>query len=1018
MSVVSNNRTSILVTSQLPAFVTEDHARFVEFVEYYYKFLEEREFLKKTLTNLKVSTPIGPPHINVNTATVSANAGFSNVVFANGSYVRIGGVKTKVSNYNANSRTFTVTPKVPPRINSGDFYVYETALTTPATEVDSGLNLYTTGSAGHTTNTAYLTQATGLSNASITVGTWIKSGGYKTKVVSANQSNSVLKVYPHLPSGLGQNELYVIQTDTWKGEMMSTTKNLNRLLDVDVAKEENPIILQKLYDNFIKNVPANMLADKNLLLKHAKEFYRSRGSENSIKFLLRALYNKEADFYYPKQDILKASDGKWYVEKALRVRDFAVSNVANNMVISVFRGRQIRGATSRAFAYVEDISTVYRKGELVTELKISNSTREFLSNEIIWTRFDEDGQEKYVSARIYGGNIVDTDIENGGTAYEVDQVIPVIPTGNTGTGAKIVISRVSGGSIAQVFVKDGYSFNGGCGYRIGDIIDVEGGGGTGAIVDAEFVWDNNEFHPNSYQICITSFNDPYYSNVIINDVKNTTLANGFSFYTYDETGPIRATMVWDGGNDYTGTPTFTPRGNNMIRSLGILGKLKVITPGTNYTVGDKIEFTNRIGSFGVGARAQVTAVYPANGGISQVNFIQVPGHYIGGSGYREDNLPVANVISATGSGANVIAQHTLGFGGEFTFTTESIGIIKQIKIIDEGTGYTTPPILDLTGFGDGNARVTATVVTGLQTYPGRYINDDGFLSAHNYLEDRDYYQNFAYEVRTDYPLASYQTAVKNLAHPAGMKMWGRYLFTDTNQATMNTSQVFSSSYDTGIVLSNLKFHIDSANNAGAATGRWKNLANTNPAAAGYLTNGAALDHGILYIDGTNDYVSFQNDANLNSQTLTVETWMDPISWNQKGVVFEKGTMNSQYNLQLENGYLIWRAIISNKATNMIKIKASDYIDATQWAHIVATANNISGTQSLYYNGILIGRGATKGTIATSTGGMSVGTFGGYNSSVRGYYYSGRIAAVRVYTKTLSQSEVTKNFNSERGRFGL
>ena len=37
----SNNRTSLLVNSQLPAFIREEHATFVKFMEYYYKFLEQ-----------------------------------------------------------------------------------------------------------------------------------------------------------------------------------------------------------------------------------------------------------------------------------------------------------------------------------------------------------------------------------------------------------------------------------------------------------------------------------------------------------------------------------------------------------------------------------------------------------------------------------------------------------------------------------------------------------------------------------------------------------------------------------------------------------------------------------------------------------------------------------------------------------------------------------------------------------------------------------------------------------------
>ena len=34
------------------------------------------------------------------------------------------------------------------------------------------------------------------------------------------------------------------------------------------------------------------------------------------------------------------------------------------------------------------------------------------------------------------------------------------------------------------------------------------------------------------------------------------------------------------------------------------------------------------------------------------------------------------------------------------------------------------------------------------------------------------------------------------------------------------------------------------------------------------------------------------------------------------------------------------------------------------------------------------------------------------------WWSGRLAGIKVYNKTLSQAEVTQNFNAMRGRFGI
>ena len=38
---ISNNKTSLLVNSQVPEFVRNDHSQFVKFLEKYYEFMEQ-----------------------------------------------------------------------------------------------------------------------------------------------------------------------------------------------------------------------------------------------------------------------------------------------------------------------------------------------------------------------------------------------------------------------------------------------------------------------------------------------------------------------------------------------------------------------------------------------------------------------------------------------------------------------------------------------------------------------------------------------------------------------------------------------------------------------------------------------------------------------------------------------------------------------------------------------------------------------------------------------------------------
>ena len=66
----ANNKTSLLVSSQLPAFVREEHETFVKFLEYYYKFLEQDGqllYVTKNFPNYldidKIKEEIGRAHV-------------------------------------------------------------------------------------------------------------------------------------------------------------------------------------------------------------------------------------------------------------------------------------------------------------------------------------------------------------------------------------------------------------------------------------------------------------------------------------------------------------------------------------------------------------------------------------------------------------------------------------------------------------------------------------------------------------------------------------------------------------------------------------------------------------------------------------------------------------------------------------------------------------------------------------------------------------------------------------------
>jgi len=582
-------------------------------------------------------------------------------------------------------------------------------------------------------------------------------------------------------------------TITGIGNTVDMAKSLPNNLDIDQSID---LFAEKFYDTYLKLIPRNIIADKNLILKHAKEFYASRGTEKSIEFLLRIMFGEEdTEFYYPKRDILRASDGKWFIEKSLKVTDISVDGVANNDIAAVqdFAKRQIKGNTSLATAIVERVDVYYEGSTLVKELKISQQTKSFSDGEILFATFTkEDGSTHSITANLFSGLLNTVTVTNSGTGYFVGDVVQI--EGGGGTGGSIIVSSVSSGNISGISV-----LNGGAGFRVNNSILISGGGGTNARANVLTVDTSGTVHPNSYNISYTTIGSlanvainvadyfTFSGNVTSGSNANTTIANTILSFIFANTGPIQSVLLINAGENYSTTPNVSAVANTRVLNLGILGRMRIDDGGLNYQVDDEIEFINVLGGYGSGARANVFNV-AANGKITEVTFISstIEGYPIGGMGYSQDKLPTANVISGTGNGAIITVTAILGDGENIPAGTSSIGAISDLTILNRGSGYDTAPTLNLSSIGDGTAQAVATIITGTFTYPGRYLNDDGHLSGYNFLEDRDYYQEFSYVVKAKQSIEKYRKALKDLIHPAGLKLFGEYLYIDDG-ANLNVS---------------------------------------------------------------------------------------------------------------------------------------------------------------------------------------------------------------------------------------
>jgi hypothetical protein len=565
-----------------------------------------------------------------------------------------------------------------------------------------------------------------------------------------------------------------------EGKVVSGAKNIRELMDIDTTVDA---FAEYLYSKFLHDFPRNTLTDKANILKNAKDIYRSKGTEKATRFLLRALFDHEIDFYYPKKDVLRSSDGKWYIKKTLRITNTRINNTPNTDIsgLEKYIGTKIIGSQSNAQAVIETVDRFYDAGTTVDEIELSNLSGTFLNGENISAQFIQSGETLNITSEVFGATISSINIVNPGSGYIVGD--PVIIESSTGNGASAIVGRVSTGNLASVVVIEG-----GSGFKNGDSLLVTGGGGSGATGNVASVLDDGSVHPNSYNILISFISSE--ENTIIANVENVTISSYSNTFVYSNTGPVRVLNIITSGNNYTSIPNIGVVGNTRIQELGILGRLRINSGGDGYSIGDTITFTNGPFSYGAGATANVLDV-DANGTITSVGFTENDGYPVGGFGYSQSFLPKAEVVSGTGANANVQVTSLLGFGGTFAIANTTLGAIERIIVLDRGSGYTEIPTINLKTTGDGRANAAAILVQGTVTYPGRYLNDDGHLSSFNFLQDRDYYQNHSYVIRVEDSINKYRKAIKDLLHPAGMKLFGEFLRNDPEVHGVNSDAVES-----------------------------------------------------------------------------------------------------------------------------------------------------------------------------------------------------------------------------------
>ncbi|WP_157514471.1 HYR domain-containing protein, partial [Mangrovimonas sp. TPBH4] len=164
-------------------------------------------------------------------------------------------------------------------------------------------------------------------------------------------------------------------------------------------------------------------------------------------------------------------------------------------------------------------------------------------------------------------------------------------------------------------------------------------------------------------------------------------------------------------------------------------------------------------------------------------------------------------------------------------------------------------------------------------------------------------------------------------------------------------------------------------------------------------------------DGINDYVTFRNNYNLNSE-FSLEVWAKPNTVSGTSSIFSRKEFsdNSQgYDISIVNGQVRFNWYNASGAGSVTT--GSYTIDTSRWYHIAVTFDG--STYTLYVDGIEMN--AVSGTAPDATIGSIHALLGAMDQASPNdptNYYHGWIDELRIWNKALSVVHVRQMMNQE------
>ena len=574
--------------------------------------------------------------------------------------------------------------------------------------------------------------------------------GSVSKSVAKITSINGLQIYVNSISGFGFSEGETItgrkskQTGTVSGYKENTIIANNKILnysDIDKTSED---FLQHFQTDFLPSLDLKQTQNKRLTIKGISDLYKEKGTAESLKFLMRILYNEDAEIRYPDNETIYASESDYSQKRRVNVimsdlrvapssTDRIIQYDANNRIIAESIVENIFPIDTENGKYSLEI-TDNHKGEFLFNQQVSLLDRDGVTTttaQVIGLIADiiNSSSSTYIRNEEEDSNLLFEDESgivleqsNFGSLYSLNDTVNFTGSkldGST-TIAKSVVNGLLEGGVDHIYIEDG-----GAGYQGGDLVvfesDSQGSGaeavigavGEEIILEGATVWGQYEYTAIAGDPIISG-KDNNGNFIVFNDESVEVYNNGILLtpitdYTHKNDRVILVTPPSGGEliEIYTrkmrllmedGDPVQQETVNSEIRSI------KIKSPGGGYKQipkvypGGYIYFTDltgfQVGEVVTGTTSNATAT---------ILKIDSQNKRIVVKRLSTDTGEFVNGEEITGGNSNTVRLNTQavvskGEGAKLFAYSNTIGGVGSLNIQEQGDNFNYDGVMDSTSY--------------------------------------------------------------------------------------------------------------------------------------------------------------------------------------------------------------------------------------------------------------------------------------------------------------------------------